>query len=101
MTKALRRVERGEPARSLSLGSMGLVVSVCQPSTLRMLIWPKTGNAQSSMAAVSADGSTICVLIRRFFLKSASPLTWREPRERKGPNLESLCARPESKTPAG
>jgi hypothetical protein len=73
ITKALRRVERGEPAideqerdsRSLSLGSTGLAVSVCQPSTLRMLIWPKTGNAQSSMAAVSADGSTICVLIRR------------------------------------
>src|ERR1700730_4447469 len=44
---------------------MGLVASVCQPSTLRMLIWPEASNAQNSMAAVSADGSTVCVLIRR------------------------------------
>ena len=44
---------------------MGLVASVCQPSILRMLIWPEASNAQNNMAAVSADGSTVCVLIRR------------------------------------
>ena len=44
---------------------MGWVASVCQPSTLRMLIWPEASNAQNSMAAVSADGRTVCVLIRR------------------------------------
>jgi hypothetical protein len=36
---------------------MGFVASVCQPSTLRMLIWPDASNAQNSIAAVSADGS--------------------------------------------
>jgi hypothetical protein len=30
-----------------------------------MLIWPEASNAQNSMAAVSADGSTVCVLILR------------------------------------
>src|SRR5262249_42467788 len=44
---------------------MGLVSSVCQPSTLRMLICPDASNAQNNMAAVSADGSTVWVLIRR------------------------------------
>ena len=44
---------------------MSLVASVCQPSILRMLIWPEASNAQNNMAAVSADGSTVCVLIRR------------------------------------
>src|SRR6266545_3309763 len=44
---------------------MGLVASVCQPSTLRMLIWPEASNAQNIMAAVSADGSTVWVLILR------------------------------------
>jgi hypothetical protein len=44
---------------------MGLVASVCPPSTLRGLIWPEASKAQNNMAAVSADGSTICVLIRR------------------------------------
>ena len=43
----------------------GLVASVCQPSTLRMLICPEASSAQNNMAAVSADGSTVCVLIRR------------------------------------
>src|SRR3954467_10928014 len=38
---------------------------VCQPSTLRMVIWPEASSAQNSMAAVSAEGSTVCVLIRR------------------------------------
>src|SRR5580658_10907255 len=40
---------------------MSFVESVCQPSTLRMLIWPEASNAQNSIAAVSADGSTVCV----------------------------------------
>src|SRR5580693_4468447 len=44
---------------------MVVVASVCQPSTLRMLIWPEASRAQNNMAAVSADGSTVCVLIRR------------------------------------
>jgi hypothetical protein len=44
---------------------MGFVARVCQPSTLRMLIWPEASSAQNNMAAVSADGSTVCVLILR------------------------------------
>ena len=44
---------------------MSFVASVCQPSTLRMLIWPDASNAQNNIAAVSADGSTVWVLIRR------------------------------------
>ena len=35
------------------------------PSTLRMLVWPEASSAQNSVAAVSADGSTVCVLILR------------------------------------
>src|ERR1700738_3937783 len=30
-----------------------------------MLIWPEASSAQNRMAAVSADGSTVCVLILR------------------------------------
>lgn len=37
---------------------------VCQPSTLRMLICPEASRAQNNIAAVSADGRTVCVLIR-------------------------------------
>src|SRR6266550_3085531 len=44
---------------------MGFVASVCQPSTLRMLICPDASSAQNNIAAVSADGSTVCVLILR------------------------------------
>src|ERR1700690_2356913 len=44
---------------------MGFVARVFQPSTLRMLICPEASNAQNNMAAVSADGSTVCVLILR------------------------------------
>src|ERR671939_366289 len=44
---------------------MVVVASVCQPSTLRMLIWPEASRAQNSMAAVSAEGSTVWVLMRR------------------------------------
>src|SRR5258708_25971949 len=45
--------------------SLGFVASVCQPSTLRMLICPDASNAQNNIAAVSADGRTVWVLIRR------------------------------------
>src|SRR5947209_3842073 len=38
---------------------------VCQPSTLRMVICPDAKRAQNNIAAVSADGSTVCVLMRR------------------------------------
>jgi hypothetical protein len=44
---------------------MGFVASVFQPSTLRMLIWPEASKAQNNIAAVSADGRMVCVLIRR------------------------------------
>src|SRR6266850_590014 len=44
---------------------MGFVARVCQPSTLRMLICPEASSAQNIIAAVSADGSTVWVLIRR------------------------------------
>ena len=30
-----------------------------------MLIWPDSSKAQNNIAAVSADGRTVCVLIRR------------------------------------
>jgi hypothetical protein len=30
-----------------------------------MLVWPEASSAQNNMAAVSADGSTVCVLILR------------------------------------
>jgi len=32
-----------------------------------MLIWPEAGRAQNSMAAVWAEGGTICVSMRRHF----------------------------------
>src|ERR1017187_3566675 len=44
---------------------MGFVASVCHPSTFRMLIWPEASSAQNNIAAVSAEGSTVCVLILR------------------------------------
>jgi hypothetical protein len=44
---------------------MGFVESVCQPSTFRMLICPDASSAQNNIAAVSADGRTVWVLIRR------------------------------------
>src|ERR1700730_14047099 len=44
---------------------MDFLASVCQPSALRMLICPEASSAQNNIAAVSADGSTVWVLIRR------------------------------------
>ena len=45
--------------------STGFTARVFQPSTLRMLICPEATRAQNIMAAVSAEGSTVCVLILR------------------------------------
>src|SRR5512147_2960558 len=53
-----------QAARSMT-ASVGLVGSVCQPSTLRMVICPEASGAQNSIAAVSADGSAVWVLMRR------------------------------------
>src|SRR5918994_4030762 len=53
-----------QAARSIVLVDGGWP-RLCQPSTLRMVIWPEANNAQNSMAAVSALGSTACVLMRR------------------------------------
>ena len=41
-----------------------------------MVIWPDAISAQNSIAAVSADGSTVCVLMRRLnsFSIPASPV---------------------------
>ena len=36
-----------------------------QPSTFRILMCPEASSAQNNTAAVWADGSTVCVLIRR------------------------------------
>src|SRR5438105_10592787 len=72
---------------------MGFVASVCQPSTLRMVIWPEASSAQNNIAAVSADGSTVWVLIRRLNSSwsrsirgaSALPLAGRQPGEGEEP----------------
>ena len=45
--------------------SAGFTARVFQPSTFRMLICPEATSAQNIMAAISADGRTVCVLIRR------------------------------------
>jgi hypothetical protein len=42
-----------------------LLGELCQPSTLRIVIWPEASRAQNNIAAVSAEGSTVWVLIRR------------------------------------
>src|SRR4051812_24105815 len=47
------------------MAAAGFSARVCQPSTLRIVIWPEASNAQNSIAAVSADGNTVWVLIRR------------------------------------
>ena len=46
-------------------GSSGFAVIVFQPSTLRSVIYPEAIKAQNSVAAVSAEGSAVCVLMRR------------------------------------
>src|SRR3954469_4809949 len=46
-------------------GSVGFSARVGQPSTFLIVIWPEASSAQNSMAAVSAEGRTVWVLIRR------------------------------------
>jgi Protein of unknown function (DUF3363) len=41
----------------------GVRARVCQPSTLRIVIWPEASSAQNNMAADSAHGSRVWVLI--------------------------------------
>jgi hypothetical protein len=53
-----------QAARSIVLLAIGWPRD-CQPSTLRMVICPEASSAQNSIAAVSAEGSTVCVLMRR------------------------------------
>src|SRR3981189_3862850 len=43
----------------------GFSARLCQPSTLRIVIWPEASRAQNNIAAVSAEGRTVWVLIRR------------------------------------
>ena len=63
MAAFLRRVEcsssGGEVNRLIDWFGEGL-----QPSILRMVIWPEVSSTQNSMAAVSADGSTVLVFRR-------------------------------------
>jgi hypothetical protein len=47
-----------QAARSI-VGSEGLSLRVCQPSTLRIVICPEAKRAQNNMAAVSAEGRTV------------------------------------------
>jgi hypothetical protein len=54
-----------QAARSTGTLGAGGSASVCQPSTLRIVIWPEATSAQNSMAAVSAEGSMVWVLMRR------------------------------------
>src|SRR3954467_8844610 len=53
-----------QAARSMG-GSVGFSANVGQPSIFLIVIWPEASRAQNSMAAVSAEGSTVWVLIRR------------------------------------
>src|SRR5260221_13705158 len=55
------RVQAAASSRCLAGGTCRL----CQPSTLRSLIWPLATSAQNSRHAVSAQGSKHCVLMRR------------------------------------
>jgi hypothetical protein len=51
-------------ARSM-IWSVGFSARVCQPSTFRIVICPEASSAQNSMAAVSAQGRMVWVLMRR------------------------------------
>ena len=55
---------------------MGAVASVCHPSILRITICAEASSAQNSMAAVSAEGSTvwgIFLMYVSYFLRSQVP----------------------------
>src|SRR5262249_46658792 len=53
-----------QAARSIG-SSARLCVSVHHPSTLHVVICPAASSAHNNMAAVSAEGNTVWVLIRR------------------------------------
>ena len=61
----LRQFEVNGSGGEVNDPSVGLVASVCQPSTLRMVICPEASSAQNNIAAVSGDGRTVWVLMRR------------------------------------
>lgn len=63
------------------MGSASVSPSVCHPSTFRMMIWPDAIKAQNSIAAVSADGSTVWVLMRRLTPSLSRP-----------PSVNSSCS---------
>src|SRR5437016_9350102 len=63
---------------------MGFVARVCQPSTLRMLIGPEASSAQNDIAAVSADGSTVWVLIRRLNSSCNRSIAFKRPEQHRG-----------------
>src|SRR5262245_42834279 len=52
---------------------MGFVARVCQPSTLRMLIWPQASSAQNNTAAVSAVHEEFK---RRIKTQTVRPSSW-------------------------
>jgi hypothetical protein len=72
----LRHFESSESGGEVNWLIGGSGGECCQPSILRMLIWPEASSAQNNMAAVSADGSTVRVLIRR--LRSRVSHYWRQ-----------------------
>jgi hypothetical protein len=38
---------------------------VCYPAAWRRVIWPEASSGQNSIAAVSREGGTVCVVMRR------------------------------------
>jgi hypothetical protein len=49
---------RGQATRPRGI-DVGGSPRFCQPSSLRMVIWPEASSDQNSMAAVSGEGSTV------------------------------------------
>ena len=49
----------------MGTGAASFSPKVCHPFTLRMVICPEASSAQNNIAAVSAEGRTVCVLILR------------------------------------
>ena len=68
------------------------MASVCQPSTLRMLICPEASSAQNNIAAVSAEGSTVCVFIRRLNSSCRRSIAFVVLRERLQRSIEAKAA---------
>jgi hypothetical protein len=68
---------------------MDFVARLCQPSTLRMLIWPEASSAQNNMAAVSADevGKAQAALDHRRVARLRSLVTCEIDRQRDGKRL--------------